>query len=336
MNFQASPDGQAGPAGAPVGAPLVTIGLTTYNAEETVRRALDSALAQTWRPIEIVAIDDCSSDGTYPLLLKLAQQHAELRVFRNAVNGGVAVSRNRILQEARGAFVAFFDDDDDSLPHRVAAQLARITDYELGFAGGAPVVCHTARRRVYAQGLERIEPTMGQQTGRLAPNGHQVADRILLGTPLEDGYGACPTCCQMARLETYRAVDGFDPQLRRGEDTDFTIRLALAGGHFVGLAEPLVTQWMTRTEEKSLAEEYRNQLLLIDKHRPLLERVQQYGFCRRWAEAKQAWLEVRRAAFATLLVRLALRHPVLTARRLWMAAPNIRLNQAFSRFHRHG
>ena len=231
-------------------APLVTIGLTTYNALRTLERALGSALAQTWRPIEIVAVDDGSSDGTLERLERVARQQPVLRVFSNAPNGGVAVSRNRILKEARGEFVVFFDDDDDSAPERIAHQVQRIVEYEDRFAGGAPVVCHTARRRIYTEGLERTEPTMGQLEGRLAPHGVAVANRILLGTRLDDGYGACPTCSQMARIGTYRAVGGFDPQLRRGEDTDFAIRLALAGGHFVGIAEPLVTQWMTRTSGK--------------------------------------------------------------------------------------
>ena len=170
--------------------------------------------------------------------------------------------------------------------------------------------------------------------GRPAPQGVAVANRILLGTRLDDGYGACPTCSQMACVGTYRAVGGFDPLLRRGEDTDFTIRLAIAGGHFVGIAEPLVTQWMTRTSEKSLAEEHRNQVLLIQKHRPFLDRAQQYAFCLEWAEAKQVWLEGRKGRFLCHLAGLACRHPVLTTRRLLMALPNVRLNRAFSEFHR--
>ncbi len=314
--------------------PLVTIGLTTYNALATVERALASALAQTWQPIEIVAVDDCSTDGTRALLDRLADGQPLLRVFGNAINSGVAVSRNRILQEARGEFVVFFDDDDESTPDRVVRQAERITRYEQQFAQGAPVVCHTARRRIYAESLERLEPTMGQRDGRVAPHGVAVANRILLGTPLEDGYGACPTCSQMARVATYRALGGFDPTLRRGEDTDFTIRLGLAGGHLVGLAAPLVTQWMTRTSEKSLAEEHRNQLLLIRKHRPFLDSAGQYGFCLEWANAKLAWLERRRGSFLYRVAILAGRHPVLTARRLRMAMPNAGLNLAFSRFHR--
>ena len=313
--------------------PLVTIGLTTYNAAETLERAVASVLAQTWRPIEIVAVDDCSTDATRQILDRLAASHTELRVFVNAVNGGVAVSRNRILDEARGDFIAFFDDDDESLPERIESQMRRIVDYEGNFAAGAPVVCHTTRKRVYSEGLELIEPTMGQAEGCRAPYGTAVANRILLGSPLEDGYGACPTCSQMARLSTYRLVGGFDPMLRRGEDTDFTIRLAQAGGHFVGIAQPLVTQWMTKTSEKSLAEEYRNQMLLLEKHRSIMERAGLYGFCRQWLHAKQAWLEGRHGVLVNALLSLALRHPLLTGRRLLMAVPNMRLNLAFSRFH---
>ena len=52
---------------------------------------------------------------------------------------------------------------------------------------------------------------------------------------MKDGYGACPTCCQMARTSTYQTVNGFDSKFRRSEDTEFCIRLAMNGGHFVGI-----------------------------------------------------------------------------------------------------
>lgn len=313
--------------------PLVTIGLTAYNAADTIERALASALTQTWRPIEVVAVDDCSHDGTLEILERLAEQYPELRVFRNLTNSGVAVSRNRILEEAKGEFVVFFDDDDESLPERVLQQHARIIEYENLFAAGAPVICHTARKLIYAHGEERVEPAMGQVEGKRAPAGPAVARRILLGAPLENGYGACPTCSQMARLSTYRLLGGFDPNLRRGEDTDFAIRLAETGGHFVGIAQPLVIQTMTKTSEKSLAEEYRNMMLLLEKHRAIIEREGQYYFCRRWLDIKQAWLEGRRSVFAWRLLTLTLGHPILTTRRLAMALPNVSLNRAFSRFH---
>jgi hypothetical protein len=90
---------------------------------------------------------------------------------------------------------------------------------------------------------------------------------------------------------------------------------------------------MTKTSEKSLPEEHRNFMLLLEKHRSVMDRVGQYGFCRRWLKVKQAWLEGRRSAFCVTLLTLLLAHPYLTSRRLALALPNIRLNRAFSRFH---
>lgn len=313
--------------------PLITCGVTAFNAANSIERAIRSVLAQTWRPIEVVVVDDASSDDTPLLLAKLAQAHPEIRVFRQPVNGGVARARNCILAEARGEFVAFFDDDDESRPDRLALQVRRIIDYERDFAAGAPVICHAARRVLYPDGTERTEGTMGEAEGEAAPSGPAVAYRVLMGTPLKNGYGACPTCSQMARLSTYRMVGGFDPALRRSEDTDFNIRLAMIGGHFVGISEPLVMQTMTKTSDKSLALEHQSITRVLEKHRHVLELHGQFRFCRAWMDGKRAWLEGRHAAFARILLSLALAHPALTGRRLWHAAPHVGLNLAFRRFH---
>ena len=312
---------------------LVTIGITAFNAAGTIKRSVHSALAQTWRPIEIVAVDDCSTDGTWDVLLQLDAAYPEVHVFHNHSNGGVAVSRNRILKEARGEFVAFFDDDDESLPERVAAQLNQILAYEHDFAKGAPVVCHTARRVLYPDGSSRIEPAMGEQKGRRAPNGLVVAERILLGTHLKDCYGAGPTCSQMSRLATYHAVGGFDSAFRRSEDTELNIRLAKTGAHFTGIPSPMVLQKMTLTTDKSLSQERHYMLMMLEKHRDVPDRYCMYGFCRQWVDIKHAWLEGRKDIFVLQLMCAGLTHPWQTLQRLTLALPNIGLNRAFGRFH---
>ena len=313
--------------------PLVTIGITAWNAADTIERAVRSALAQDWRPIEIVAVDDASSDDTAGILVRLSADNQEVRVFTQPVNGGVGATRNRVLAEAHGELVAFFDDDDESLPERVGAQLTRILDYEREFAGGAPVVCHTTRRRVYPNGLARIEPTMGQLARRRAPHGLAVARRILAGTPLEDGDGACPACTLMARRSTYELIGGFDPAFRRSEDTDFCVRLGRAGAHFVGLDQPLVIQTMKATLDKSLAGEAFFAMSLIDKHRDLFESEPDYLFARNWVALKHDWLANHWLRFAAGLARLGLTRPAGTGRRLLGALPNLGLNRAFRRFH---
>jgi GT2 family glycosyltransferase len=240
------------------------------------------------------------------------------------------------LAEAAGEFLAFFDDDDESLPERVQAQRQRIVEYERDFAGGAPVICHTARRQLYPDGSQRIVPTMGEREGQLAPAGLPVAERVLLGRRLKGAYGACATCSQMARLSTYAIVGGFDPMLARCEDTDLNVRLGMAGAHFVGVAQPLVVQTMTKTSEKTLQEEHRNMIAVLNKHRDLVDRAGEYEFSMSWMEAKQAWLEARRLLFARRMAKVALAHPILSLNRMILAMPNFGLNRAFSRFHLRG
>jgi GT2 family glycosyltransferase len=199
------------------------------------------------------------------------------------------------------------------------AQRTRIVTYERAFAQGAPVICHTARLQLYPDGSQRIVPTIGQCEGEIALAGVPVAERILLGKRLRHANGVCATCSQMARLETYDVVGGFDPMLRRREDTDLNIQLALTGTHFVGIPQPLVVQKMTKAPEKTLAEEYRYVMALMNKYRPLMEEVGQYEFCLRWVYAKQAWLEGRMGSFARTVASLAFSHPLLTANRLALA-----------------
>jgi glycosyltransferase involved in cell wall biosynthesis len=317
-----------------VNKPLVTIGLTAFNAEDTVARALASALAQTWRPIEIIVMDDASTDHTRSVIDAIAAQHNCIRVVASQRNSGPAVARNAIINWAKGEFIIFFDDDDVSIPERIERQFIRLVDYERDFGAGAPVVCHATREQIYPNGTRHIEKTMGTGERRVAPSGMPVARRILMGEPLRDGYGSCATCSQMARTDVYRILGGFDPSFRRVEDTEFCVRLARQGGHFPGISSPLVLQRMTKTTDKDLAREKRYTLAMIEKHRDLFEDEFLYRFCTEWIELKHLWLGNERAAFLRLLAQLGLRRPALTLGRLYSALPATAGNQAFRRFHR--
>ena len=317
-----------------VTSPLVTIGITAFNARDTIASAVETALRQNYRPIEIIAVDDCSTDDTYQILLSLAASASNMRVFRNPSNSGVATSRNRILFEARGIFVAFFDDDDESAPDRVSKQLRRLIDYEHDFAANNPVICHTARLQIFKSGRAVLASTMGELEGVEAPNGLGVASRILIGTPLKGGYGACATCSQMARLSTYRDLGGFDEQFRRSEDTEFNIRLARSGGHFVGIAEPLVRQTMTSTTEKSVEVEHRYQVMMLDKHADFVASYGLVDFCRGWLDGRLAWQNGRRGEAIMRLLALTLRNPAATMRRGVLALKQIEAREYQDRLRR--
>jgi glycosyltransferase involved in cell wall biosynthesis len=313
--------------------PLITIGLATFNAKDTAARALQSALAQTWRPLEIVIVDDASIDGTVAILKEIAARHSNVRILCNYRNGGIAAVRNQMIEEARGELLTFFDDDDVSVPERVERQFARLTKYERQFGGGASVICHSARSQIYPDGAQRIERTIGTRERYPAPAGPAVAKRILMGTPSINGFGSCATCSQMARTATYRTVGGFDRHFRRSEDTEFCVRLARYGGHFPGIALPLVIQNMTKAADKGLEQERRDTLRLLSKHRDFIANDSLYQFCCEWTELKFLWLGKRHNTFVARLAQLGSRHPVLTAKRLLLSLPGLGTNIAFAGLH---
>jgi len=317
-----------------VNKPLITVGLTTYNSVDTVKKALMSIQAQNWYPFEIVVVDDASTDKTLEIVDDYLKYFKEFKLITNKVNSGVAVSRNKILAEASGEFVIFFDDDDESLPNRITEQYERLTKYERDFALGSPVICHAARQVVYPDGKIILQPAVGEQINTPAPSGSAFLKRVLIGLPLKNCYGSTATCSQMARLSTYHLVGNFDPKLRRGEDTDLCIRLAEIGGHFVGVSTPLVIQTMTKTSEKNLNEELKVYQNLISKHRNIIERYSSYKFVLEFYNLRNAWYNEKWKMFFKKLTFLIFNHPFLTSQRLILALQNISIHKAFKDFHK--
>ena len=298
----------------------ISIGITCFNAAQTIERAVRSAQQQTWPRFEIVVVDDCSTDASWDALERLASAEARMRIVRHPHNRGVGAARNTVLEHATGAFVAFFDDDDVSRPERLAEQHRRIVEYER--STGSPIVlCYTASLDEYPGGATDYSAPLGADATP-APAGDDVARLILLGKPTAGGRGVCPTSTQMARRSVYGLVGGFDENLRRHEDTDLNLRLALCGAHFAGLASPLVVRSMTATQDKSVRWERESALQLIEKHRDLLERWHWYQFVRRWNEMKFAQLDGGPASALPHALRLFFASPLKTTRKVAWTLPN--------------
>ena len=104
---------------------LVSIVIPVYNRGALLREAVASALAQTYRPIEIVVVDDESTDDTPRVIESLAAEHAELRAVRRA-NGGPGLARESGRLEARGEFLQYLDSDDLLLPRKLELQVAAL------------------------------------------------------------------------------------------------------------------------------------------------------------------------------------------------------------------
>ena len=312
--------------------PSVTVGITAFECETSLETAVNSALNQDYAPLYVIIADDGSMDNTPRLAKTLASKHPNISFIEGRKNRGVAATRNAIIDRVKTDFIAFFDDDDISQPTRVRQQLERIMECEVQ-TGAELVVCHTARRVHYPNGTTRYERCLAQNGGTMGAVGPAVSASILLGLKVSGGRGACPTCSQMARTTTYRAVGGFDENLRRSEDTEFCIRAGMKGATFVGISEPLVEQKMTATSDKSLEIELENWQYVYGKHRDLIGAHTSFDFMMNWLYLRHNWQSKHFGKSTLMLFKIFLSAPSQTVRKLCLALPNMRINAAISKFH---
>ncbi len=169
-----------------------------------LERTLTSALDQRDVELEVIVVDD-GSRGETPLRLA---EHRDVRVraFRHDPNQGVARARNRGIEEARGAWLAFLDDDDTWSPVKLRTQLDAVAREHAGFAYGSAV--H----------VDEHGTIIGVES---APQPHELASLLL------SRRNAVPAGCSnvMMRTELARSVEGFDERLFHLADWDMWIRL---------------------------------------------------------------------------------------------------------------
>lgn len=102
----------------------VSIILPVHNQESYLKACVKSLLSQTHKDLEIIAIDDKSTDSSFSILKSFARKDKRLKLFRNKKHYGLAVCFNRALKRGRGQFVAFMDARDTSAPNRIATQFS--------------------------------------------------------------------------------------------------------------------------------------------------------------------------------------------------------------------
>jgi glycosyltransferase involved in cell wall biosynthesis len=199
--------------------PTVSVVMATYNGAAKLQETLHSLLAQTLTDFELIAVDDCSTDGTRHILDSFADPR--IKILSTPVNGGPVGARNLAVTAATGRYIAALDQDDISLPHRLARQVATLD------AQPNIVALGTAARRLV--------------------NGRLVRDR--LGTNTTPGFirwmllvmNPLVWSSVMLRRSAVEKLDVFSRQERLfAEDFDLYHRLA-AHGEIARLDEVLTT-----------------------------------------------------------------------------------------------
>ena len=110
----------------------VSVIIPIYNVEKYLKKCLDSVIHQTLNEIEIICIDDCSTDDSLLIIEEYAKIDSRLKIIKNNVNKGVSASRNLGIQESKGEYIAFLDSDDfiDETAYEKAFNIAHKLDLD--------------------------------------------------------------------------------------------------------------------------------------------------------------------------------------------------------------
>lgn len=179
--------------------------MPVYRGEAFIAEAVESILAQSHENWELLALDDCSPDGSVSILESF--NDSRIRILRNEKNRGVAFGRTRCVQEAKGEFCAWLDQDDYSEPDRLALQVEAFrADPELVLCGSAI--------RVFGDG-ERIE--------NVPLDHHWIKASLLFENPFA-------TSALMFRTQIFRNHDlTFRQDLFPAEDFDVFSKIVFLG-----------------------------------------------------------------------------------------------------------
>ena len=184
---------------------MVSVVIPTHNRKDLVVRALESALTQTYEPLEVIVVSDGSDDGTDQVMEAYAQQNERVRYISYFPGCGGNHARNEGVKAARGEWVAFLDDDDEWHVDKIQLQLDKaVADPEVG------LIC-TA--------INSVDDATGD-VSVFVPSAPRDASRVIL---LHNCVGSTTTA--MVRHDLLDQVEMFDEQLKARQDYDLWIRL---------------------------------------------------------------------------------------------------------------
>lgn len=299
--------------------PLITVGITCFNAQDTIAYAIESALDQNYPKTEILIVDDFSSDESVEIINSFLQ-HSNVVLKKHAKNLGVAQARNTIIDHAQGEFIVFFDDDDVSLPERIRIQYEKIINYELENSTDL-LACWASGCKKYDNGYKAPFKAIGSQ-GKVPIGIDVVKAQLCMGKNKNVFFGSgTPSCSMMVRKKVYDQIGLYDINMKRIEDTDFSIRLGLAGGHFIGCSEELVIQTSSIGYDKRSIVGYESEKYLLHKYKNRFTNQKKYLYAQEWIKLRYHHFGQERIKSILQLAKLFILYPKWTWEQFWRSAP---------------
>lgn len=120
---------------------ILSVAIATYNGEVYIKKQIESILAQTLKPDEIIICDDCSSDKTFEILTEICNIEPTIKLYKNNLQLGVIKNFEKAISLCSGIYIALSDQDDIWEPLKLEKQLSEINKYELKFDKSFPLLC---------------------------------------------------------------------------------------------------------------------------------------------------------------------------------------------------
>jgi glycosyltransferase involved in cell wall biosynthesis len=208
---------------------MISVVIPAYNSAKSICRAIDSILAQSYCDYEIIVIDDGSTDNTAAIVSGYGSQVN----YIYEENSGVCVARNAGVKAANGQWIAFLDHDDQWSPEKLARQMEIVeNNSDLRW-------CTT---NYFQDDGSRCTPVCDPEkvASNLSDRDYFESYFVAAGKRI---IRIMPTTI-MIRTDVFDEVGGFDPELRRSEDTDLWCRIALRYPRIGCVPEPLATRFL--------------------------------------------------------------------------------------------
>jgi glycosyltransferase involved in cell wall biosynthesis len=228
---------------------LVSTIIPVFNRGAMLVQAVDSVLAQTWRPIEIIIVDDGSSDDTPQVMAALQQAHPQIIHLHRQDNAGPGAARQAGVQLAKGEFVQFLDSDDLLLPEKFSVQVQALrADPAAGISYGKTHVRRNGQR----------DPTTPANSDAGA---RQVFPALLVARLWE-------TVTPLYRRSALDAIGPWSPR-RQLEDWEFDSRAGAAGIE-LNYCDQYLAEYVQH-------DSHRLSHAWMSDHRAMLDRIHAYG-----------------------------------------------------------
>lgn len=209
---------------------LISVIIPCYNGERFIGRAVESVLAQTFSPLELIVIDDGSTDASRSMIDGFAKD-GRVRAIYHGSNRGIPAARNAGISAAAGRYIAFLDQDDYWLRNKLERQAAVFA----GDGGGEIGLVFSDMRIVDARGN-----TIRMKRGRIPRGFNELSRADMLRALFGDNF--IPIVSSLVRRECFDSVGLLDERIiGGGDDYEFCLRLLTSYRAFA-IDEPLAVR----------------------------------------------------------------------------------------------